>query len=244
MKPITIYWSKLGLQDFASSPSPVRYDVFQKNIESSYFYTCPAFKDSMHNVFSIKANKSFYFNFDSNELKNQYSSILHSDRYDDLKPIGPNLYIARDPQLKNHVNIIYDQSFIFFADQPLEAKFTAPYLPPTSPSSKSMLAQGQFNIGQWYRRYNLEYFVPIETDSWSYDVGDSLFFVEFKTDKQIIFKEYEHEKSTFLQNTEQDLVNTLHTMPKGSSLLTRYNMFNEKRLAKQIIAEIQKVTVL
>lgn len=242
MDSITVYWSRLSSNNFATSPSPVRYDVFQKNIESSYFYTCPAFKDSMHNVYSVKSQKNIDINLKKHNLYNIYINKLNSDRYDEEILLEDNLYISRDSQLKDHVNLRYNESFIFFSTEPLVAKFTAPYLPPTSPTPNSLLAQGQFDIGNWYRRYNLEYFIPTSADKFLYKNNDDLFFLELKTDKKIIFKEYDHQKSNFLLDLESQLVGTLNTMPIGSGMAPRYSLFKKNQYRKKILEEISKVT--
>jgi hypothetical protein len=242
MDSVTVYWSYIGDQDFTSGPLPIRHDVFQKNIENSYFYSCPAFKDSIRNVFTFKVNKEKHISLEKNQLLDVYNNPKNSDRYTEGIPVADNLYSIRDSSLNAHVNLLYGHSWIFFADQPLVARFTAPYSPPTSPTPGAMLAQGEFDIGNWYRSFNLEYFVPNTATEWNYNFGDPIFFVEFKTDKKIIFKEYDCQGSESLVRIEDNLVSTLDTMPIGSGLTARYKMFKQNKIKNKILSEIQKVT--
>lgn len=242
MKPITVYWapSNFNIEDESWNfpyldPVPVMNTLASK-ASSSDFISCPAFRDSIKNVYSFNSAFDEYTQLDPGLLE-----FLQKDQ-NLLIPIDTQLRIplsrVRKNSLDNHVNVLYDMSWVMFADEPLTARFTAPYAPATAPAEGAILASGQFDIGKWFRSFTLEYFLPLNTEHFGYDKDESLFYVQFMTDRKIVFKRFMVNEK--LASLEQEMIQSPRRYGFGLTLKQRYEMFYKARMRSMILDEIQK----
>lgn len=239
---INVYWAPSSFQIENESwnmhyadPVSVTQDVFQQNVNNRDFLTCPALRDSVKNLYSFNAAIEEYTDLDPSQL-----AFLH-DNEDLLIPLETTLSIPlirrRKNSLKNHINLLYPMSWILFADKPLEASFLAPYIPPTTPTPQAILATGKFNIGKWFRSYNLEYFTPITATSFQYRQNDPLFYLQLHTNEKI--KLHRFNMTNKLAALEQENIQSVHRYGFGKTLQQRYQMFNTGRLRNMILKEIK-----
>lgn len=241
MKPITVYWapSNFQIEDESwnmpyADPTPVM-SSFQGQVNNSDFVSCPAFRGSMKNLYSFNSVFDEYTELDPGLL-----DFFHQDE-DLLIPLDTDLKLelsrVRKNSLKDHVNILYHMAWVMFADEPLEARFTAPYAPPTSPAPGAILASGQFDIGQWFRSYTLEYFLPLGTRSFQYDKGEPFFYLQLMTDRKIQFKRFVMNQK--LSNLEQEMIQSPRRYGFGITLAQRYKLFGQSRMRNMILDEIK-----
>lgn len=247
---ITVYWAPslyIPLdQSWAflySEPSSLNTKIISKSKPKTGIRFCPAVKDSINNLYTLKSNVEEDFYLDLNKTK----EIMDTE---ELKtaPIphragtrGPKVQLskARNPEYEEYYNYIYNLSWAFFADQPLEVKLTSPYLPPSSPMEGSFLAPGKFDIGQWYRPINLEYITPITSDHFKLEMGQDLAYLEFLTDKKIVFKQYFMDD--VLYNLYQEFIaSDSRYFGFLKSLSSRYLSSQKSKLPQMILSQIKK----
>ena len=253
-KPITVYWSpsvpdpnndSYDIDDF-NDPIPLRYTI-KSQIIDPYFYQCPAIKDVSRQVYAVtfkinesstinpKALKEYYDN-DANSLESQPKEWLP------ISEDNPLLTCNRNSSLENHVNVNYGRSWIFFADEPVVAKFTSPWLPPVSPAPGDMVVPGKYDIGRWFRDFHVDYFVPLGTTSWTYTDKDPIFYIELETDREVVFKRFDIRHSLKLEEIAEECMLTSRNTKKPYGLLKRYDDFKQKGYISTMLSELAIIT--
>jgi hypothetical protein len=157
----------------------------------------------------------------------------------DVAPL--QVKVLRPPSIEGTSNIVYNMSWLMFADEPLVAKFTAPYFPATSPAKDVILSAGEFDIGQWFRDFNLDYHVPYGTKELNFEENQPLFYVEFKTDKKIILKRFM--LTNEIRNLASECAESRNRYGSFFSLPQRYNMAKESKMSEQILSLIKQNTI-
>lgn len=199
-----------------------------KNKNSSTIFACPAFKDSLKNVYA------FYCQLDDQVV---LPKNFNKDNLDKVQSKVPIL-VPRETSLEGYFNISYDMAWIFFADKPLIARFTSPYFPTESPAPGSFLAVGEYDIGQWIRPYNLDYHIPIGTTELTFKVNSPLFFVEFFTDEPIVLKRFICTPQ--LNAISSECAQSPKRYGRFKTLKERYLMGKQALLKEQALFEIKK----
>lgn len=239
---ITVYWAPSPYVAEETSwtylyPEPVNLlaELNKNKIkENKNIFSCPSYIDAMKNVYILKSaiNDTIKIPEELFNLElNNYPSVFNS---------GSKLItqVIRPSSFNNHININYNLGWLMFADEPLEARFTAPYFPSVSPAENVILAAGQMDIGQWYRDYTIDYHVPIGVKELTIKEYQPLAYIEFKTDKKIVFKRYQ--LTPTLRNIATELSSAEARYGFLRTLSNRYKKANEALIHKQILAEIKK----
>jgi hypothetical protein len=241
---ITIYWSPSPFTNedpnwnflYTDPISSVADLNTIRDKSSKNMFTCPAYTQSMKNVFIFKNVLPDKIQLDEKffALKEEYP-FYHFGRSKVL------LNEHRPSSLEQHVNVIYNMGWLFFADQSVEARFTAPYFPPVSPSEGVMLSTGQFNIGEWYRDYYLDYHIPFGTKELNFEENQPLFYLEVRTDKKVVFKRYDLTKQ--LRKIADECSESSGLYEQNKSLLHRYNMFKKSSSPERVLFYIKQSLV-
>lgn len=242
MSSINVYWSNcVPIEDSSwnflyREPEPIYNDFLNIKINNPFF-ACPANTDMIKNIYSIKSNLEDRFNFPENYLKS-INGPYGSSEY--LSNIGNKLALisTRESALKGYKDIRYNMSWIFFAEKPLIMKVTAPYYPPKSPIEGAILQSGEFDIGQWFRPYNLGYFIPENAKEMSISIDDPLVYLEFKTEDSINFKRFNMTNN--LSNLYSEFTESPPRYGKRKSLLERYSMAKRSNMTEIVLSEIKK----
>jgi hypothetical protein len=240
---ITVYWTPALFntnQDawdmLYPEPKFILSDLAEKYVHGGIMLKCPAIKNTMKNVIS------FYSAIDDNFVlpnKQMEEVAFTNSSLEDLS-VNSKIHFRKERKssMEGHINVGYNMSWLLFADESLEAKFTAPYFPPTSPVKNSFLSIGEFNIGKWFRQFNLDYHIPFDSKEFKVETGDPLVFVEFLTDKKIIMKRFE--LSPRLQSLMTEAGRSPSRYGEGMSLLKRYQMAHSAKIPQMILNEIKK----
>ena len=241
---ITIYWTPAPFDPEEESwnmlyqdPKPLIESIYENSYDNATIRRCPATRSSLKNVFSINSCHSDSVEFTNDILKHVDEAPDQSFYIEHINSIL-GLSKARASEYPGHVNIKYNMSWHFFASEPVEAKMTSPYYPPVSPTPGSTLYPGQFDIGLWYRPFNLEYSIPIDSKKFTISSGDPLFYLEIKTDKKVIFKRYVNTKK--LSAISREVTDTKHIYGKDQPLKNRYLHFSRSKLPEIVLNEISK----
>lgn len=218
-KPRNVYSE---LIDMSSTKSPIRL--------------CPATKDNLTKTFSIYSALEESIDFSDIDL----------EELDKNTPIQTNFNIRsvialqkdRESSFPGYLNFSYNLSWLFFAEEPVIARFTAPYFPTSSPAQGAYLAPGQFDIGQWFRPFNLDYHIPYSTKSFNINTTDPLFFVEIFTNKKVVFKRFV--KNAVIDNIATEMSSAPAIYTPFKKLSQRYDMFNKSQIREILLKEIKK----
>jgi len=240
---ITIYWSPSAFLPEESSwtmlysePEPLLNQIIQKkndNNKKNNMFSCPAYVSSMKNVFvtnNVMPSKIIIPEYIKSNNLNYPLDIF------DIAPL--KVKIDKEPSIEGTVNIRYNMSWIFFAEEPVVARFTAPYFPPVSPAQNVILSTGEFDIGQWFRDFNLDYHIPHNVSELNFEADQPLFYTEFKTDKKIILKRFKMNKE--LANIAEECATSNIRYGGQKNLLQRYENAKKANLREQVLNEIKK----
>lgn len=246
---INIYWTTTTGLWSTKNPIPA-IDILTKNkikrhdkeIDQNSIYSCPAFRNYFNNIFSIKSAISDKCEWPDNYLKNIYDklekeekdTLIRLENFYNLLPF----HARNKPSIPDYLLIGYKIGLIFFSDESLEAKFFAPNFPPKSPCENALLATGTYNIGEWFRPFNLEYFIPNVSKIFNIKENDDLFYIEFLTNKKLNFIKF---------NFTEDLKKICSRFSfsasidgRKKSLEDRYDILKEIYPKEFILEEIKK----
>lgn len=247
---ITVYWSPAPFvseefswnQLYAKPINLLSELLAHRNIENKTkagqnMFGCPAFTDAMKNIVVVKNVIESTINMERlmpTPNNYQYPMVFNDAALLQVK-------VQREPSIMDYTNIMYNMGWLFFADEPLVARFTAPYFPASSPAEGVILSTGEFDIGTWYRDFNLDYHVPPKIKELIFEEDQPLFYIDFKTDKKIIFKRYTVTKT--LRNIANEAAESRERYGAFKSLTNRYLVSKKTMLPELILTEIKKNVV-
>jgi hypothetical protein len=241
---IKIYWAPSAFNDseeqwnmIYSEPVPVA-DAFYSNLnEDAQIVRCPVTRDSMKNLYSLNSLIDDEFNL-TPELMNAVYEDNSDGQY--FIPFDSKISVRRPGKTsyKNYVNFSYNMSWFFFCDEPIVMKIMPPIFPVTTPVPNSILAFGEFDIGQWVRTLNLDYHVPIDAKKFSIKKNQPLAFLEFKTDKKIEFVRFKN--TQLLLSLQKEFVESPSRWGRNMSLAKRYSMAKSSKILDLVSSEIKK----
>ena len=194
-KPITVYWSPfyLNLEAYTNlvylhQLPKTLFNELNKNklqtdpVQNANFLTCPAIANKFKKIFVFRnATDSKYF----------YDYSVFPPVFETKKDHSLFIERARPNHISNGPIFTFGMSNIFFADEPLDAYFTPPMFHKPKYINSGSIMPGEFDIGQWFRPYNFEMQAWDNKGEITFEDQEPLFYVEFKTDRQIILKRFE-----------------------------------------------------
>lgn len=136
---------------------------------------CPSFINSLQNTFVVKSPTDCLIYFD--DSNQQWCAK------------GPNNIIdVRDP---NYQLFSLKTSYNFVCEEPLEMEFTSARYHVNSFTNKTMMIEGEVDIGQYYRATDCAFHIRHDKDRIELYKDDPLFYVKFKTAKNINLIRYD-----------------------------------------------------
>lgn len=259
MADITIYWAPTRfIPDIESynliyrDPEPVFDDVFKlvnQDLKDKQMLRCPASNDALRNLYQVKSNidekyvidKGFLDTIEnfSAEERQHYIDSLGSHEIP-LPMTGNKIGFMRTRSsiFTDYYDIAYNMGWMMFSSEPLLAHFTAPYFPAISPAPGVILTTGIFDIGQWFRPFNLNFLVPKSVDVLEFKENDPLFYVKFMTNKKITFKRFVMTRE--LSNLSVEFSNASNRYGKRMPLVKRYEMAKRTKTLDIVRKEIEK----
>lgn len=240
---ITIYWSpasfvtnRISQNMLYAKPESVLSDVHKYKTQDALIQQCPAHKAIMSNVFAFKSTVDDEFDLPPHIYDYKPTKENPIVRMDVESRVG--MYHERPTSFEGYIDTIYGLSWLMFADEPVTARFTAPYYPAVAPVPGAILAPGEFNIGKWFRSFNMDYHIPVGSEKFSIRAGMPLFFLEVFTDKKIVFKRF------MLNDTLMQLTSEMSGSPQNygrhQSLDQRYSHAALAEMPSIILSEIRK----
>jgi hypothetical protein len=198
---------------------------------------CPATRSALRNIFSVHAPLT-----ETIDLSDVPLIELASDFSLEAYPLPVSSRIAlkrmRPSSYSDHINVNYNLAWYFFAEKPLMVRMTAPYFPTSSPADGSILATGEFDIGQWFRPINLDYHIPSSATSFSVTENQPLAFFEFQTTDTIRFQRFM--LTPELEQIGYECSESAIRYGQRKTLAQRYRMFSRAGLNKIVSNRISQ----
>ena len=194
---------------------------------SNSFLTCPSVSDKFKKTYILKNTLTSTFNFD----ENQNITPINKDS------AHVNLYNIRKPTLKNTNAMVYKMQWIFFAEEPIVADFSAPYFHEPKYLNYGSIIPGKMDIGKWFRPYNAEIVTWQKDGLISFEEGEPLAYVSFSTDKDI--KLIRFNMNSNLMKYAESCMNSPSNYGTHLPLVKRYERFKNSRMNEMILKEIK-----
>lgn len=245
-KEITVYWSPAAFTLDESSwnmlyrpPESLlnNYIDIKSSDQKDNIFSCPSSNNFLKNIFVVKSNLKDNFVFSDGQLKEINESFNGTKHPIQNLNNKIDFSIIRKSPFIGYTSLKYNMEWMFFADEPVEARFTAPYYPPFSPIENSILTSGEFDIGQWFRPWTLEYVIPHSSNEFKIDVNDPIFYIEIMTDKKVKFKRFNLTKE--LKNIVYEFVQSTSRYGKFLPLYKRYEMAKNSKITDIVLKEIK-----
>lgn len=247
---VTVYWAPAITPETSTSnllystPVPVLNRLRKSQVKSlpGTLFSCPATTSLFNNVFELSLPISLETSLTEEDKLNVFVPPFGKDILNGIAPIS--LMKNRRSNLEGYFACaIGGFGWIFFAEEPLVARFSAPYFPPSAPTEGAILAAGEFDIGNWYRPMNFEYHIPQSAESITFKEQEPIGYVEFKTEKEIVFKRYQ--MTPFLFSLVEEVMSTTkYSKFWGKKsylpLSKRYQLFKKAHFNSLVLSEIKK----
>lgn len=197
--------------------------------------SCPAVKNALKNVFSISAVINDLHNLQPDVLASLATTESNEVHIQTNGLIGINK--IRKSSYEGFINIGYNMSWLFFASEPVEIKWTAPFFPAFSPTEDALLSPGQMNIGKWYRSINLDWHIPITATKFEIKKDKPLAFIEVLTDKKVTFHRYQ--MTSRLTHIAREMAQSPERYGRFKTLKERYLMASQSSIPEMVLKEIR-----
>jgi hypothetical protein len=237
---INIYWSGGHLKDnivpemLYPDPTTLYEDIFktkQKDLKSleSTFFACPAIQQNFKNTFVFKnvVNTEYRYIYENQKLKTE-----------NISTTGIPIANWRHPVVSAGPQIVFALSYLFFADQSIEAYLNSPTFHKPEYTNYGTIFPGNFDIGQWFRPYTFEVQTWNTNGDFIIKENEPIFYLSFKTNKKI--KIHRFNNTPILKEYARQCSSSISTIKSNTSLSYRYKIFNQSRLNETILKEIKK----
>jgi len=237
---INIYWSGThhngGSTQEMLYPEPITLydDIFEKkqkdlkNVDAT-FLACPAVQHNLKNTFVFK-----------NVIKTDYHYEYKDGKLKTQSDLNINLPIIkwREPVVTFGPQIVFGLSYLFFADQSIEAYLNSPTFHKPEYTQYGTIFPGNFDIGQWFRPYTFEVQAWNMVGNFIINENEPIFYLSFKTNKKI--KMHRFNNTPQLVEYSNQCISSITKIKSKVPLSYRYKLFNQAKLNENILQEIKK----
>lgn len=164
--------------------------------------------------------------------------ILQDNKHiPDIDDGGSNYWIARENPFENINRVDLDFGYIFFAEEDLVMRQVPPYMHKPKSASSAWMSAGSYDISKWFRPILSTYVLWEGEKEVSVVKGEPAMYLQFETNKRIIFKRFEY------TNSMHDIVlESLAFRAKNTiaSLDFLYDAFNKSYRNKKVLKLIKE----
>jgi hypothetical protein len=223
-----IYWSCLEDEWLrASEPENVyasfhsKFSVDKSDLNSHPFF-CPAFKNQLSNVFSVKSIYTYNFEMQEDSVTSSLYDQTFFDKHIEVRSLESKLF-----GFKNW--------FSFFSEEEsLTVSQEHPFLEDNNITKNCITVPGQFDIAKWYRTMHYAFYLKKESKTFSVDEGEILYYLRFHTKEKVKFIQYR--QSDKLNDLLDDVQNSRNFL--GIKGLDYY--YKLMKIKKTVLKEIKK----
>jgi hypothetical protein len=235
---LNIYWSPASFtldeeswNMLYSDPKNILSDIYDKrNLDAKHrsFLSCPAFKDKLKNVFMFDNifDSEYYYK----------GSVVES-----IGQSAVGLYSQRQPSINMGPLLTYNMSWLFFSEEPVDCFFTSPYFHKSEYLASGALVPGKFNIGSWFRPFNLEMQMYSNEGNIKFNKNEPLFYMDIETNKKINFIRFNMNKKIY--SLSQEAVRSPERYKRFMPLKERYRVFKNSKMRDIVLNEIKKEVI-
>tara|TARA_R110000868_G_C10686952_1_gene747962 strand:+ start:52 stop:792 length:741 start_codon:yes stop_codon:yes gene_type:complete len=235
---IIVYWAPGLIQSRFhlnyKEPEPVikelrqlGHNLIHPDNNASNFLKCPAVLNSTKNTFAIASPAGVRIKWDGSNI----STPEHDQEFFD------KWFFARDTSTGFlSFNLC---KYMFFTEEPsLIIKQKSAVYTNNDFTKKIGIIEGSFDIGQWVRALDIGLYFK-EPEIVNINIDDVLYYLEFITDKRIIFKKFYYTPA--LKEMYETCVSVRNTnkFPIKTYFEDMYLLFNQSKMKKRILKEIK-----
>lgn len=191
---------------------------------------CPAIHSGLKNIFALRSIYDYEFTVDQGRV---YSTFNDEDFF--LRHVT-----VRDVQDKM---FSFSQRYAFFSEErDLQVTLQIPpYLDNDGFIKNYYSVPGKLNINKWFRGVDFAFYMRDNVNTFSINYDQIFSYIEFQTDKKIIFKKFM--PSTKIFDIETSFSKYNHGKFLTHSKLEDVYSFSTKGLRRQLIKEIKENVV-
>jgi hypothetical protein len=236
-EPLKVYWSPAfdkDIEDFTfliNNPETVFNSLLKlknKNNSDETIFACPAFSNVYKKVLTFSNSLSCEYEYDFSNGKQEIRK--NTEMAIPIKSPRPFVYTYGP-------NFMLPLSTIFFAEEPLMARLTPPYLHNSEFLKYGTIMSGEYDIGKWFRPFSFELQVWKDKGIIRFKENDALMYIEFFTDRPVELIRYN--MSTELVNFMKNVSLSRRVLGR-SSLAKKYERFKNIGMRERILTEIKK----
>ena len=184
---------------------------------------CPAFRSFYTNTFAVTSP----LNFDL--LKGQGMRLHHSTAVEE----NANMFL----HMADDGIFMLENQILMFSETPCEVEVLPPILAANRPDVEVL--PGVMDISAWFRPIHTAYVMP-DDKVVSVKEGDVLHYLKFKTNAQVVFKEFFLTQKLHEYYQMSITCGKLNNGRMFSSLKNYYDVFKRKRMSQKILREIRE----
>ena len=235
---IIVYWAPIGPaseRGYLSfkEPEPVIKELkklgnrLTTGDTSTNILKCPSVLSNIYNTFYISSPQDLKLVWKDNNLHTPERDQKFFDNSLHMKNIDQGFLTLPFTHI------------IFFTEEPsLVARQKTAIYSNNDFTKKTGLIEGSVNIGQWFRPFDTAIYMKEEGEV-QIKSEDVLYYLEFLTDKKIVFKRF-HANNLIMKFCDFCVnLKSSRTFMLKSFLQESYALFNRSRIKKQIIKEIK-----
>jgi hypothetical protein len=201
-----------------------------KDAGSANYFSCPATSQKFKNTFIFRNSVASAYEFDFTEGYENKIIFPVTDNY-----IGYD--IKRPPTINIGPLIHLNMTYAFFSEEPVLGVFTPPLMHEPKYTKYGTVVPGEFDVGQWFRPYNLEIQMWNMEGQFVLEEDEPIFYVQFKTDKKINLQRFKWNGAlnSYLKACGGDT----QRFGSGIPLSKRYKRFNDSKMRELVLKEIK-----
>ena len=237
--PLIVYWAPAvapidGSWDLLyPEPTNLYSDLMSDKNENrglTNYLLCPSASSKFKKTYVITQphDSSYFYDFTDKE-----NPIIHP-----TSKMHIGCEVKRPATIKAGPTVEFYLRYIFFAEEPVSARFTPPMFHPAKHTNYGTCVPGTMDIGSWFRPYPLEMQLWGQSGEIKFKENEPLFYLELDTDREIILKRFQFTEK--LHNYAKHCV-TFYS--QEYSLLKRYNQFKATKMNDLVLKEIINNTI-
>lgn len=245
--PIIVYWAPHSIPEddgmvgnwnmMYHEPTHVfkywsTFDIKPEESKNDSFIKCPAFRNLTKNMYS------WPWPFDSSYSYQAASTDVGQIEINPLSESFISCYPPRNQSMEVGPSIEFSYRLHMFAEEPVEVMLTSPYLQQVEYMKYGFLTSGQFDIGKWFRTLNVEIQLYGNTGEIHFKKDEPIFYVNFLTDRKIIFKRFELTKE--IDTYSKKCIGAKSLFGYRLPLVDSYNIFNKSRTKDILLKKIKE----
>ena len=142
------------------------------------YRACPGTQQATKNIYVVKAPLTSTAKFSG-----PYETPIMESSVD--------CYILKPSSNIDSYAVVYDFSWIFFAEEPVIMRQTPAYMHNTSLSKSASVVLGEFDISKWFRNVQPDMNLWKNETQITVTADEPLMYLEFLTDRPIVLKQFE-----------------------------------------------------